>query len=159
MDEMEKLADLRRVLYPVQGPSEQLRARALARVEPRPRWRAPVLVGAGAAAIAAGVIALAPPGGQRAAIPQPAAFAVQVNPDGSLAFTAHDVVDTAAATQALNQAGIAGRVINDITPGCSTKSDDIQPADLFPDGTVSRGLGSQETVTLRTSDYPAGGGL
>ncbi|HEX2771429.1 MAG TPA: hypothetical protein VHN18_03240, partial [Micromonosporaceae bacterium] len=73
--------------------------------------------------------------------------------------TAHDVVDTVVATQALNGAGITGRVINDQTAGCPTKSDDIAPADLYPDNTISRGLGASDTVTLRSSDYPTGGGL
>lgn len=132
----------------------------------RRRWAAPALVAAGVAVVvAAGAVLLGDPAGTPdagdggpAAI-QPAAFTVHVNADGSVTFTATDVIDTAAATQALNEAGIAGRVINDITPGCQTKSDDIQPGDLYPDNTISRGLGSSNTVTFQSADYPAGGGL
>jgi hypothetical protein len=177
MDEMNRLADLKGALYPTDGPSDQLRARALAGVagaaaprSARWRWVAPAVAAAGVAVAAAGAFVLggatgtpdARDGGATAAgpvFPQPAAFAVHLNADGSVTFTANDVVDTAAATRALNDAGIAGRVINDDTPGCSTKSDDIAPADLHPDNTVNRGLGASDTVTLRSTDYPAGGGM
>jgi hypothetical protein len=181
MDEMDRLADLKVALHPTDGPSDELRARALASVagggaaprsvlSARRRWMGPALVAAGVAVVAAGAVLLGGPGGRpdagdggaTAAGPvavQPAAFTVHVNSDGSVTFTAHDVVDTAAATQALNGAGVTGRVINDITPGCTTKSDDIAPTDLYPDNTISRGLGTSDTVTLRSSDYPAGGGL
>jgi hypothetical protein len=177
MDEMNRLADFKVALYPTDGPSDQLRARALAGVagaaaprSARRRWVAPTVVAAGVAVLAAGAVALGGPTGTPHArdagattagpvVLQPAAFGVHVNADGSVTFTAHDVVDTAAATQALNDAGIAGRVINDHTPGCPTKSDDIAPTDLHPDNTISRGLGASDTVTLRSTDYPAGGGL
>ena len=177
VDEIDSLADLKGALYPTDGPSDGMRARALAfaadgAAPPRAarrRWAAPALVVAGVAAVAAGAVLLGGPGdrpdadGRTAAdepvAVQPAAFTMRVNADGSVTFTANDVVDTEAATQALNGAGIAGRVINDITPGCPTKADDIAPGDLYPDNTISRGLGSNDTVTLRTSDYPANGGL
>lgn len=176
MDEMDRLADLKGALYPTDGPSDELRARALGAVagagaaprsalSVRRRWAAPALVAAGVAVVAAGAVLLGGPAGTPdageggPAAVQPAAFTVHVNADGSVTFTATDVIDTAAATLALNEAGIAGRVINDITAGCQTKSDDIQPGDLHPDNTISRGLGSSNTVTLHSSDYPAGGGL
>jgi hypothetical protein len=176
MDEMDRLADLKDALYPNDGPSDELRARALASVaggaaaprSARRRWATPALVAV--AVVAASAVLLgsrggtpgAGDGGAAVAGPvavQPAAFTVHLNTDGSVTFIANDVVDTVAATQALNQVGIAGRVINDITAGCPTKADDIAPGDLYPDNTISRGLGSGDTVTLRTSDYPANGGL
>jgi hypothetical protein len=176
MDEMDRLADLKDALYPTDGPSDELRARALGAVAAagapprsalsvRRRWAAPALVAAGVAAVVAGAVLLDGPAGTPdpgeggPAAVQPAASTVHVNADGSTTFTATDVIDTAAATLALNEAGIAGRVINDITAGCQTGSGDIQPGDLYPDNTINRGLGSSNTVTLRSSDYPAGGGL
>ena len=175
MNEMDRLADLKVALYPTDGPSEELRARALASVAggavPRSalptsrRWVRPALVAAGVAVVAAGAVLLdgalgtSDVGDGEPFAVQPAAFTLQVNADGSVTFAAHEVIDTVAATQALNGAGIAGRVINDITAGCATKSDDIEPGDLYPDNTLSRGLGSSETVTLRSSDYPVAGGL
>jgi hypothetical protein len=79
-------------------------------------------------------------------------------PEGSWA-SSKNISSSPPGTQALNAAGIAGRVINDITAGCATKSDEIRPGDLYPDNTISRGLGTSDTVTLRSTDYPAGGGL
>ena len=132
---------------------------------PRGGARSARLVAAGIAVVAAGAFLLTAPGdvtdagdGGPVAV-QPAAFTLHVNTDGSVTFTAHDVIDTTAATVALNGAGISGRVINDQTAGCPTKSDDIQPGDLYPDNTLSRGPGTNDTVTLRSSDYPVGGGL
>jgi hypothetical protein len=172
MDEMDRLADLKAALHPTDGPSDELRARVLASMSveaPRRRWVGPALVAAGAAAVAAGAVLLgfpsgtgdAPDGGPPTGpvAVQPAAFTVHVNADGSVTFTAHDVIDTGAATRALNTAGITGRVINDQTPGCPTRSDDIAPGDLYPDNTLGRGLGASESVTFRSSDYPTGGGL
>ncbi|HEU4422394.1 MAG TPA: hypothetical protein VFR67_07615 [Pilimelia sp.] len=180
---MDRLAELKGALYPTDGPSDELRARALASFagggaaprSARRRWVGPALGATAVAVVAAGaVLLMSDPGGTRdsgnggdgrdgpVAGPvavQPAAFAVRVNADGSVTFTAHDVIDIAAATRALNDAGIAGRVINDITAGCPTKADDIAPQDLYPDNTLSRGLGTSDTVTFRSSDYPAGGGL
>jgi hypothetical protein len=181
MDEMDRLADLKVALYPTDGPSDELRARTMAAVagggatprsvlSTRRRWIGPALVAAGVAVVAATASLLGGPGetpdaGDGAAAPagpvavQPAAFTVRINADGSVTFTAHDVIDSVAATQALNRAGVAGRVINDYAPGCPTKSRDIEPGDLYPDNTISRGLGTSDTVTLRSSDYPVGGGL
>ena len=155
MNEMDRLADLKVALYPTDGPSEELRARALASVAggavPRSalptsrRWVRPALVAAGVAVVAAGAVLLdgalgtSDVGDGEPFAVQPAAFTLQVNADGSVTFAAHDVIDTVAATQALNGAGIAGRVINDITPGCATKSDDIEPGDLYPDNTSPAG--------------------
>src|SRR5262245_14993520 len=100
MNELDRLTDLKRALAPTDGPSPGLRGRALAGVPVRAsrwRWAAPALAAASAAAVA-GVLLV---GGQPdAGDLQPAAFAVHVNADGSVTFAAHDVVDTAAATQA-----------------------------------------------------------
>jgi hypothetical protein len=169
---MDRLAELKGALAVTDGPSDRLRTRALApltattpSVRPvRRPWVA--VLAAGAAVVVGGAIAIGALSGGLSAPDRPgpsavqlAAFGVSVNADGSVTFTANDVVDPVAATQALNNAGIAGRVINDITPGCPTTGDDIAPADLYPDNTISRGLGASGTVTLRSSDYPAGGGL
>jgi hypothetical protein len=177
MNEMDRLADLKNALYPAEGPGEELRARVLTSltaqdaVSPRPARRGvPVLVAGAAAIVVVGAVlqsGMGDPGGTRGtgdrgtgtATVRPVAFTVHVNVDGSVTFTANDVIDTAAATRALNRAGIAGRVINDITPGCTTKGSDLMPTDLHPDNTIRRGLGTSSTVTLRSSDYPAGGGL
>ena len=168
MDEMERLEDLKDALSPTGGPSVGLRDRTLASLAgPTPSrrpWTAALVAAAALAAAALGASALlGEPGGTGGAGTspplQPAAFTVGVNADGSVTFAAHDIVDPSSATSALNNAGIAGRVINDQTPGCTTGSADIAPADLYPDDTISRGLGTSDTVTLRSSDYPAGGGL
>ena len=171
MDEMDRLADLKVALYPTDGPSDELRARALAGGNAAPRsvlfkrrrWLGPALVAAAVAVVAASAVlldvAVGNVGDGAPLAVKPAAFTLHVNADGSVTFTAHDVIETAAATQALNGAGVAGRVINDQTAGCPTKSDDIKPGDLYPDNTLSRGLGTSDTVTLRSSDYPVGGGL
>jgi hypothetical protein len=98
----------------------------------------------------------------------PAAFTVQVNSDGSVSFTARDLVDPAAATEALNDAGIAGRVVNN-TNGCTgIKESDLAPGFYGrphprprpgytgpPPGFVT----GDGTVTIRSSDYPSGGGV
>jgi hypothetical protein len=165
MDEMDRLADLKAALSPTSGPSVGLRDRTLASLaDPAPsrrRWAGPIVAAAALAATALGAVALVGGSGGTGTPPppQPAAFSVSVNADGSVTFAAHDIVDSASATQALNNAGITGRVINDQTPGCATKAHDIAPADLYPDNTIGRGLGTSDTVTLRSSDYPTGGGL
>jgi hypothetical protein len=158
MDEMDSLTDLKTALRPADGPSDGLRARALAGItgeashpSTRRRWIVPALGATGVAALASSLLLGGPT--------TTAAFAVQANPDGSVTFTAHDTVDPTAATRALNQAGISGRVINDITPGCPTRADDITLTDLYTDNTIGRGLGTSDSVTLRSTDYPAAGGL
>ena len=128
---------------------------------PRRRWAVPLVAAVAVAAAAWGATALlgGASGTDDAPPLRPAAFTVNANADGSVTFAANEVIDPAAATQALNNAGIAGRVINDVTPGCTTGANDIAPTDLYPDNTIGRGLGESGSVTLRTSDYPAGGGL
>ncbi|MFI6333237.1 hypothetical protein ACIBBG_33880 [Micromonospora chersina] len=50
---------------------------------------------------------------------RPVAFTVSKNGDNSITFTAHDLVDANAATKALNDAGIAGRVLNANSNACA----------------------------------------
>ena len=90
-----------------------------------------------------------------------AGFTLARNADGSITFTINDVVDTAAATAALNNAGITGRVVElDADPNCPTTSGDIDPTDTYPDDHNGRAFGNgPSTATFRSSDYPAGGGL
>ncbi|HZM77320.1 MAG TPA: hypothetical protein VFC19_16425 [Candidatus Limnocylindrales bacterium] len=144
----------------------------------RPRWLAPWLATA-AAALSLGALALLPakdgttPGHQpdaatgQAATPyevRHASFTLVRNADDSITFTALQLVDAAAATQALNGAGIAGRVLtNDLSctagPGGHGQ---IDPANLYPADTLREkhtGLDASDTVTFRSSDYPQGGGL
>jgi len=155
-------------------------ARPAAAPVARPRaWR-PALVAAGAVAVVlAGAMAVSTlvgnPASDRVAPNQgspdsavPVAFVVRTDSDGSVVFSASDVVDPVAATAALNQAGISGRVVNN-TNGCGP----IDPADLspgFPSGPHSRPrptdtgppagiVYGENTVTVRTSDYAPGGGV
>jgi hypothetical protein len=166
--------------------AQRLAATPVARARsPRPvaagvRWLRPALAAASVVAIVAvaGFAALdyrsgAPnagnsngpgPGIQVA----PAAFTVQVNNDGSVSFTARDLVDPTAATKALNDAGIAGRVVNN-TNGCpDIKEGDLAPGfDGGPHPRPSTGytgpppgfVTGDRTVTIRSSDYPSGGGV
>jgi hypothetical protein len=130
----------------------------------RAGWARLGLVAAGVAAFAVGALVLVArttgPGGTADTIQaRPAGFALQVNADGGVTFTAEEVIDVAAATEALNDAGISGRVTREFTEGCETTQYDIQPADLHPDESLRRGFEADNTVTVRTSDYPPGGGL
>jgi hypothetical protein len=165
VDEMERLAELGADLYPKAGPSARLRTRALVPA-PRPAWVRPALVASGVAVLAAGGVAVAdsmgtarPPGATRV---QPQAFLVHVNQDGSVTFTVHDLVDPAAATKALNGAGIAGRVVNEreVRPGPVCKPglrhDDLAGPPVFKGSVGQKGAAS---VTIRSSDYPPGGGM
>jgi hypothetical protein len=176
MGEMERLTDLGVALGPRRQPDERLRTRVLAEVAagtgpqaPRPRWWGrPALIAAAVLTVVGGGLLLGgrlagpgpvSPGDGASPVPvRPVAFRVQANADGSVAFTAHDLVDTAAATRALNDAGIAGKVLNN-DPGCTSRMD---PADFYPADTL-RGkypnVGGGATVTVRASDYPAGGGV
>lgn len=172
MDEMDRIADLGTALYPSQGPGAQLRARALAGATAPAAWpgRARQLLITGGAVFAAGVavvaaLATAPATGRgpatvRAAGVQTAAFTVRVNHDGSVTFTARDLVNPGAATKALNQAGITGRVIN-ITGDCATGP--INPGDVVGGSPLHKAvLGKHDassSITVQSSDYPPGGGL
>lgn len=171
VDEMEQLADLGADLYPRQGPSTRLRTRALAAPAPRPAWVRPVLVASGIAVLAVGMGVVAsttggeaprPPGATQVNL---AAFTVQRNGDGSVTLTIRELVDTQAATRALNNAGIAGRVVNVVTgedsqtPPCDAGP--INVADLYGRHAplVLDGHGGGASITLRSSDYSPGGGL
>jgi len=87
---------------------------------------------------------------------------MRFNADGSVAFTATQLVDPAAATAALNSAGIAGRVVVHRDACQPVNWDDVAVPPEFPPRTLPPprpGIMGDETVTLRSSDYPAGGGL
>ncbi|MBO0870792.1 MAG: hypothetical protein J2P15_19730 [Micromonosporaceae bacterium] len=96
-------------------------------------------------------------------------YILEVNADRSVDFTASDLVDPAAATAALNHAGIAGQVAvnRDACPTAPASWDLIDPAydaRLNPRPSPSAKqppilMTGSETVTLHSSDYPAGGGL
>jgi len=95
----------------------------------------------------------------------PASFTVVKNADGTVTLTVRDLMDLNGATQALNNAGIVGRVVTS-TADCTTgpHAVPIDPDDLFPSDTSHRlsdqgGLGEGDTVTLSSSFYPPGGGL
>jgi hypothetical protein len=92
---------------------------------------------------------------------RPAAFTLVSNADGSVTFTVHDVVDPGAATKALGDAGITGRVVNlRGDQGCTTEITDFSPTDFYPDDTNTWAFRrGQSTATFRSSDYPPGGGL
>jgi hypothetical protein len=168
VDEMERLAELGAELYPTEGPSTGLRARSLAR--PERAWLRPALVAAGVAVLAAGGVAVAVgTAGRPAAHVQQhvaqAAFAVKVNGDGSVTFTAYDLVDTAAATKALNDAGIAGRVVNMTSGGKDGQVLCAKPLvnrdDLDPSVGLQKSFlyGDSPTITVSKSSYRPGGGL
>lgn len=94
---------------------------------------------------------------------KPAAFTVRPNADGSVTFTVTDLVDAAAATQALNAAGVAGRVVNVPDEGCPIGKpnwEDLAP-DLYPPAKAGLGSGPnlEESVTVSSTNYPPGGGL
>jgi hypothetical protein len=96
---------------------------------------------------------------------KPASFTVVKNADGTVTFTVKDLFDLSGATRALNDAGIAGRVVTS-TADCTTGPNavPINPNDLYPADTFHR-LGNRgkvlegDTVTLSSSFYPPGGGL
>jgi hypothetical protein len=96
---------------------------------------------------------------------KPVSFTVAKNADGSVTFTVHDLLDLSGATQALNDAGIVGRVVTstaDCTAGPNVVP--INPADLYPPDTTHRlskgdGMAEGDSVTIRSSDYPPRGGL
>jgi hypothetical protein len=132
------------------------------------------LAAAAVAAIAVGAVVVAslagtpksrPPGGTvtgPAPAIQQAAFAVQVNADGTVTFTASDLVDTAAATAALNAAGISGRVVNN-TNGCAGVGPGVpigrRPRPSDPLGPPAGLITGDASVTVRSADYEPGGGV
>lgn len=88
----------------------------------------------------------------------PAAFTVVANTDGSVTFTARDFVDADQATKALRRAGLTGRVVNQQDPnGCQARSGTFTLDDLYPAGSFKIRYGN--SVTMRSTDYPRGGGL
>jgi hypothetical protein len=140
-------------------------------------WWRPALVTASVAALAVGAIVVGagrttPGGGAPPAVDGPTAvaigFTLVANSDGSISFTATDLVDPVAATKALNDAGIAGRVVNN-TNGCPDLVDgDLAPGFLQGLHPRPRSSSTQQpdpflhgarTVTIRSSDYPANGGV
>jgi hypothetical protein len=174
MDEMTGLADLGADLSPSEVPRERLWARTASTADaavaiPRRRWLVHAAVAASLLAFAAGAAAvagaLAPAGTTHAVVAKPAAFTLVKNADGSVTFTVHQLLNLDAATKALNDAGIVGRVVTS-TENCTTGPNKvpIDPNDLYPADTYHR-LGNHgqvtgtDTVTLRTSDYPQGGGV
>jgi hypothetical protein len=185
MDEMKTLTELGADLHPEHGPSAQLQARALSLAPPARRrsWRPLLAVAATMTVLAAGtaIVAggLATPktdgGAQLGSVqvekapaevvePKPANFTVRRNVDGTITFTVTDLVDAAAATQALNTAGVAGRVVNVPDGGCSIdrpKTEDMALDTHSPDkASLGRtGFGWSESVTASSASYPTGGGL
>jgi len=176
MDEMDRLADLKTALYPAETPGQRLRERALAGIDAPARtgWVRPTLVAAGIAVLAAGAVAVGTirtpqsgPGRQDTVAPAPVVvqnvgFTMRVNADGSIDFTATDLIDPAAATAALNNAGIAGRVVVH-RDACERINDDdvavTPPKPRTPPPSPKIGIMGDDTVTLRSSNYPSGGGL
>lgn len=188
MDEMQRLADLGTALSPTEVPMDRLQAKAtpgapamaVAAHRSRPRWATPVLVAtsvtvlAASAALVAGATGTAGEGQRSGAPPatssgavavKPASFTLVKNADGSVTFTVHNLLDLTGATRALNDAGIVGRVVTS-TADCTTGPNvvPINPDDLYPPDTTHR-LGERgevtgsDTVTLKRSYYPPGGGL
>jgi hypothetical protein len=161
-----------------QSVAPRTTAGATRMVVARSRWLAPSLATAAVAALALGAVALLPAGdgstpgpatdtAGQAAAPfevRHASFTLVRNADSSITFTALQLVDTAAATQALNGAGITGRVLTE-DPSCTAGPGghgQIDPGDLYPADTLHAkhtGLDASDTVTFRSSDYPQGGGL
>ena len=187
MDEMDTLDDLGVALRPAGGPAGRLRTRiaddlAAGTVRPlagRRRFRPAVLaVPVAAAAVVAASLAIthgsapgpAPSAAGGAATTAtdatstggtvrtaPAAFTVAANADGSVTFTARDFVNTDAATRALRRAGLTGRVVNQQDPRGCPSGDHFTSDDLFPAGTAR--ITHSNSVTMRSTDYPRGGGL
>lgn len=185
MDEMRTLNELGADLAPEQGPSPQLRTRALS-VAPqtgRRSWRPVLAVAVTVTVLAVGTaIVVSGLGGPKAdggtahtgslrvrPVPikvietKPVAFTVRTNADGSVTFTATDLVDAAAATQALNAAGIVGRVVNIPDESCSIGTPNVEDLALefYPPAKAELGSGQglSESVTVSSTNYPPGGGL
>jgi hypothetical protein len=175
MDEMKTLTELGADLYPEQGPSPQMQTRAMGAPPRNGRLRL-VITGAAAVVLAAGTalavnsltaaqaevsrvhVRAAPP---QVVEPKPVSFTVRTNADGSITFTATDLVDPAAATQALNTAGVAGRVVNIPNESCPIGTPNYR--DLAPGYQPAKAevgwQGASDSVTVRSTDYPPGGGL
>ncbi|HEX6683265.1 MAG TPA: hypothetical protein VF062_10735 [Candidatus Limnocylindrales bacterium] len=184
MDEMKTLTELGADLYPEHGPSPQLQNRALG-VAPRTgrrSWRPLLAVAATVTVIATGTAIVvsdldgpnagsgAHVGGVRAGNApvevvetKPAAFTVRTNADGSVTFAVTDLVDVAAATQALNAAGVAGRVVNIPNESCPVDKPNVNDLALDSHEPNKAGLGNgpglDESVTVTSTAYPSGGGL
>jgi hypothetical protein len=128
------------------------------------------LIGAGIAALAAGAVIVGGPALMSTAQPhpvpapadtstkapnsidaQPVNFVVVKLPDGSVTVTAHDVVDPAAATESLHQAGITGLVLNAQTSSCHATR---RPG---PDVTAATDTGTV-TIPGRSFTHNDGGG-
>jgi hypothetical protein len=85
---------------------------------------------------------------------RPASYAVTKNADGTVTFTVHELRDLAGATKALNDAGIAGRVLVS-TEGCTAG---LNHADLVSVDFTGE-LTGDDTVVVSSSEYPPGGGV
>lgn len=164
VDEMTRLAELGDALSPDEIPMDRLRARAMTATRPRRRWVRPVAVAtavaSAAVASAAAAVMLAgpvsPPEGPRgdSSPARPAAYEVTRNADGTVTFTVHQLTDMKGATEALNAAGIAGRVVVS-AKGCPT---DLNPEDLTV--IMYRGeRAAEDTIRVSSSMYPPGGGI
>ncbi|HEX6684707.1 MAG TPA: hypothetical protein VF062_18020 [Candidatus Limnocylindrales bacterium] len=144
-------------------------------VAARPRWVWPSLAGV-AATVAAAAVAVsgmsgmalpqnhggAGPGAQPAPVVENVGFTLRLNADGSVDFTATELVDPAAATAALNKAGIAGRVVVHRDACAPVDWDDVAVVQPRPKSTTDPGrpgIIGDETATLHASNYPQGGGL
>jgi hypothetical protein len=179
MDEMRTLTELGADLHPEHGPSPQLEARALS-VTPQSgqrSWRPVLAVAAAVTVLAVGTAIVvngldgpnADSGSVRAGNApakvvetKPVAFTVQKNADGSVTFTATDLVDAAAATQALNAAGVDGRVVNIPDESCSigAPNNADHATGYLPDKAgLGEGQDLSESVTVSSANYPPGGGL
>src|SRR5574342_672009 len=169
MNEMDTLADLGAALSPTEVPEDRLRSRtvaALALPDRRAGWARPALVAAAVVGIvAAAVITVGLAGTARTRAPEaagpaplvkPASFTVTRNADGSVGLTVNDLLDLDGATQALNNAGIVGKVLTS-TEDCTETLTFIDGVDTvhakYPE------IEAGQTITLRSSDYPPGGGL
>jgi hypothetical protein len=147
------------------GPAVGRRHRRIPAVRLAAAAAAALAVGAVVVASLAGTPKSQPPGGTvtgPAPAIQQAAFAVQVNADGTVTFTASDLVDTAAATAALNAAGISGRVVNN-TNGCEGVGPGVligwRPRPSDPSSPPAGFITGDASVAIRSSDYEPGGGI
>lgn len=83
---------------------------------------------------------------------RPAAFTLVKNSNGSVTFTVRELVfDSAAATKALNDAGITGRILNAATQTCGSPGS-------VPTGTLSAHVAGYK-ITIQSSMYKRGGGV
>jgi hypothetical protein len=113
----------------------------------RPAWRRPALIAAASALLI--MASFAALGALR---PAPA-YAVTSNPDGTVTFTVHDLVDPSAATRDLHRAGLNATVLNAGEPGTCPGS---TPHGHLVDGLILPGNATGETITVRPDHVPAG---